>query len=91
MLFFTLLSPLMGVAFAMALTFGLHMTTVDRDIEVTMTLGSCYLCFWCAEEAGLSGILAVVIMSLFFKLTGMPQGRWQGRVDRGTAGSWYAK
>ena len=66
----TFVSPFMGLAFAIALIFCLEMTNLDRDVEITITFSLCYLCFWCAEEAGLSGILAIVIMALAFKAYG---------------------
>ena len=58
--------PLIGIAFAMILTFWLGKIHNQPILEANLTICFAYLCWFCCETlAGASGILAIVCLGLY--------------------------
>eukprot|EP01134_Creolimax_fragrantissima_P007127 CFRG7127T1 len=62
--------PAMGMAFAIMTIILLDLTFFDDILEVSITIIAPYLCFWTAEEAEVSSVLAVVFLGLIVGLFG---------------------
>jgi len=62
-----------GIAFALGTLFWLSRVYNDSMVDISLTLTSCYLTFFVAEEVcGCSGILAVVALGAYMGAVGKP-------------------